>query len=245
MKEEVAMASSFTVKGPANESLCDLEVACDAYLCRLFPEWKRTDRTYMFPPVFPFRYIAPTGEASGSVPLSKSEEVDVKGDDAELRIFRALDKFGREDNQPMFVLTKFEFKEFTKQVLLGKLPAENVDSLFASLSITDLSREIDFLVVHKRAGVVLIEVKATEKFKSNRYLDAKKQLEVAEKFIRALLNTMGITLPVYKVIAMPNMAYPGRDAADYIDLRKQHLVLGDKDSDDVRPFAPLVEGTFL
>lgn len=196
VKEEVAMASSFIVEGPANESLCDLEVACDAYLCRLFPDWKRTDRTYMFPPAFPFRYIAPTGKASGAVPLSKSEEVDVKGDEAELRIFRALDKFGREDNQPMFVLTKFEFKEFTKQVLLGKLPDETVDSLFGSLSITDLSREIDFLVVHRRAGVVLIEVKATEKFKSNRYLDAKKQLDVAEKFIRALLKAMGITLPV-------------------------------------------------
>lgn len=237
VKEEVAMASSFIVEGPANESLCDLEVACDAYLCRLFPDWKRTDRTYMFPPAFPFRYIAPTGKASGAVPLSKSEEVDVKGDEAELRIFRALDKFGREDNQPMFVLTKFEFKEFTKQVLLGKLPDETVDSLFGSLSITDLSREIDFLVVHRRAGVVLIEVKATEKFKSNRYLDAKKQLDVAEKFIRALLKAMGITLPVYKVVAMPNVADPGRDAAGYVDLRKQHLVLGDEPSDDVRLFA--------
>ena len=137
VKDEVAMASSFTVQGPANESLCNLEVACDASLCRLFPEWKRTDRTYMFPPIFPFRYIAPTGEASGAVPLSK----DVKGDEAELRMFRALDKFGREDNQPMFVLTKFEFKEFTKQVLLGKLPTETVDSLFASLSIMDLRLE--------------------------------------------------------------------------------------------------------
>ena len=88
--------------------------------------------------------------------------------------------------------------------------------------------------MHRRAGVVLVEVKATEKFKSNRYLDAKKQLDVAEKVIRALLNAIGITLPVYKVVAMPNVADPGRDVAGYIDLRKQHLVLGDKDSDDVR-----------
>lgn len=74
------MASASAVfKGPANEYFGDLEVACDAYLCRLFPEWKKVDRTYMFPPVFPFRYIAPTGKASGAVPLSKSEEVDVKG----------------------------------------------------------------------------------------------------------------------------------------------------------------------
>lgn len=235
------MASALTavksVKGPANEYFYDLEEACDAYLCRLFSDWKITDRTYMFPPTFPFRYTGPTGVASGAVRLSKSEEVDVKGDEAELRIFRALDKFGREDNQPMFVLTKFEFKEFIKEVLSRKLPVESVDSLFASLSETDLSREIDFLVVHKRVGVILIEVKATEKFRTNRYLDAKKQLEVGEKFIQALLKAMGITLPVYKVIAMPNVADPGRDSAGYIDLRKHHLVVDDDDSVDVQLFS--------
>ena len=240
------MASAY-VKGPANEYFGDLEVACDAYLCRLFPEWKKADRTYMFPPVFPFRYIAPTGKASGAVPLSKSEKVDVKGDEAELRIFRALDKFGRQESQPMTVLTKFEFKEFIREVLLRKLPVESVDALFTStrLSHTDLSREIDFLVVHRRAGVVLIEVKATEKFKTNRYLDAKKQLEVAEKFIQALFNTMGITLPVYKVIAMPNVTDLGRDAAGYIDLRKEHLVSGDDDCDDIRLFASWWKKHFL
>lgn len=235
------------VKGPANEYFGDLEAAGDAYLCRLFPEWKTADRTYMFPPVFPFRYIAPTGKASGAVPLSKSEEVDVKGDEAELRIFRALDKFGRQESQPMTVLTKFEFKEFIREVLLRKLPVESVDALFAStrLSHTDLSREIDFLVVHRRAGVVLIEVKATEKFKTNRYLDAKKQLEVAEKFIQALFKAMRITLPVYKVIAMPNVTDLGRDAAGYIDLRKEHLVSGDDDCDDIRLFASWWKKHFL
>lgn len=233
----MGMASALTVKGPANEYFNDLEEACDAYLCGLFADWKITDRTYMFPPAFPFRYVAPTGVASGAVRLSKSEEVDVKGDEAELRIFRALDKFGREDNQPMFVLTKFEFKEFIKEVLSRKLPVESVDSMFSSLSEKDLSREIDFLVVHKRVGVILMEVKATEKFRTNRYLDAKKQLEVGEKFIQALLKAMGITLPVYKVIAMPNVADPGRDSAGYIDLRKHHLVVDDDDSVDVQLFS--------
>ena len=241
------MASACTVKGPVNEYFGDLEAAGDAYLCRLFPEWKEADRTYMFPPVFPFRYIAPTGKASGAVPLSKSEEVDVKGDEAELRIFRALDKFGRQESQPMTVLTKFEFKEFIREVLLRKLPVESVDDLFASMTLTDsdLSREIDFLVVHRRAGVVLIEVKATEKFKTNRYLDAKKQLEVAEKFIQALFKAMRITLPVYKVIAMPNVTNVGRDAAGYIDLRKEHLVRGEDECDDIRLFASWWKKHFL
>ena len=184
----------------------------------------------MFPPAFPFRYTAPTGAASGAVGTSKSEELDIKGDSAELLIFRSLDKYGRETNQPMVVITKFEFQEFIDEVLLQNLPGDYVQSLFADLSQTDLSREIDFLVFHQRVGVILIEVKATEKFKTNRYLDAKRQLEVGEKFVQALLKAKGIDVPVYKVVAMPNVIDEGRSANDYIDLRKIHL--GTKDDGD-------------
>ena len=170
------MASPGVVKDSAGEYFYIFEQACEAYLNRLWPDWKKSDRTYMFPPAFPFRYTAPTGDASGAVGISKSEELDIKGDSAELPIFRSLDKYGRETNQPMVVITKFEFQEFIDEVLLQNFPGDYVQSLFADLSQTDLSREIDFLIVHRRIGLILIEVKATEKFKSNRYLDAKRQL---------------------------------------------------------------------
>lgn len=224
------MASPCVVKDSAGEYFCIFEQACEAYLNRLWPDWKTSDRTYMFPPAFPFRYTAPTGAASGAVGTSKSEELDIKGDSAELLIFRSLDKYGRETNQPMVVITKFEFQEFIDEVLLQNLPGDYVQSLFADLSQTDLSREIDFLVFHRRVGVILIEVKATEKFKTNRYLDAKRQLEVGEKFVQALLKAKGIDVPVYKVVAMPNVIDEGRNANDYIDLRKIHL--GTKDDGD-------------
>ena len=219
------------MKDSAGEYFCIFEQACEAYLNRLWPEWKTSDRTYMFPPAFPFRYTAPTGAASGAVGLSKSEEIDIKGDAAELLIFRSLDKFGRETNQPMVVITKFKFQEFIDEVLLQNLPVDYVQTLFADLSQTDLSREIDFLVFHRRIGVILIEVKATEKFKTNRYLDAKRQLQVGEKFVRALLKAKGTDVPVYKVVAMSNVLEEGRSTNDYIDLRKIHL-LGTKDDDD-------------
>ena len=226
------MASPCVVKDSAGKYFCIFEEACEEYLNRLWPDWKTSDRTYMFPPAFPFRYIAPTGAASGAVGLSKSEELDIKGDSAELRIFRALDKYGRETNQPMLVITKFEFQEFIDQVLLQNLPSEYVQSLFADLSETDLSREIDFLIVHRRIGVILIEVKATEKFKTNRYLDAKRQLQVGEKFVQALLTAKDLDIPVYRVIAMPNVVDEGRSANDFIDLRKIHLGLTEDDEDD-------------
>ena len=227
-----SMASPCVVKDSAGKYFCIFEEACEEYLNRLWPDWKTSDRTYMFPPAFPFRYIAPTGAASGAVGLSKSEELDIKGDSAELRIFRALDKYGRETNQPMLVITKFEFQEFIDQVLLQNLPSEYVQSLFADLSETDLSREIDFLIVHRRIGVILIEVKATEKFKTNRYLDAKRQLQVGEKFVQALLTAKDLDIPVYRVIAMPNVVDEGRSANDFIDLRKIHLGLTEDDEDD-------------
>ena len=226
------MASPCVVKDSAGKYFCIFEEACEEYLNRLWPDWKTSDRTYMFPPAFPFRYIAPTGAASGAVGLSKSEELDIKGDSAELRIFRALDKYGRETNQPMLVITKFEFQEFIDQVLLQNLPSEYVQSLFADLSETDLSREIDFLIVHRRIGVILIEVKATEKFKTNRYLDAKRQLQVGEKFVQALLTAKDLDIPVYRVIAMPNVVDEGRSANDFIDLRKIHLGMTDDEEDD-------------
>ena len=227
-----AMASPCVVKDSAGKYFCIFEEACEQYLNRLWPDWKTSDRTYMFPPAFPFRYIAPTGAASGAVGLSKSEELDIKGDSAELRIFRALDKYGRETNQPMLVITKFQFQEFIDQVLLQNLPSEYVQSLFADLSETDLSREIDFLIVHRRIGVILIEVKATEKFKTNRYLDAKRQLQVGEKFVKALLTAKDLDIPVYRVIAMPNVVDEGRGANDFIDLRKIHLGMTDDEEDD-------------
>lgn len=226
------MASPCVVKDSAGEYFCIFEQACEAYLNRLWPDWKTSDRTYMFPPAFLFRYAAPTGAASGAVGISKSEELDIKGDSAELLIFRSLDKYGRETNQPMVVITKFEFQEFIDEVLLQNLPGDYVQSLFADLSQTDLSREIDFLVFHRRIGVILIEVKATEKFKTNRYLDAKRQLQVGEKFVQALLKAKGIDVPVYKVVAMPNVIDEGRSANDYIDLRKIHLGTKDDGDDD-------------
>ena len=226
------MASPCVVKDSAGKYFCIFEEACEEYLNRLWPDWKTSDRTYMFPPAFPFRYTAPTGAASGAVGLSKSEELDIKGDSAELRIFRALDKYGRETNQPMLVITKFQFQEFIDQVLLQNLPSEYVQSLFADLSETDLSREIDFLIVHRRTGVILIEVKATEKFKTNRYLDAKRQLQVGEKFVQALLTAKDLDIPVYRVVAMPNVVDEGRNANDFIDLRKIHLGMTDDEEDD-------------
>lgn len=138
-----------------------------------------------------------------------------------LQIFRNLDKFGRENEQPMFVITKLEFRDFISTVLCKKIPKDLVEKLLSDLSPVDRTREIDFLIIHRHVGIILIEVKAMEKFRKPRYCDAKKQLDVGEKFIQSFLHTI---VPVFKVVAMPNVHAIDRDQeATYISLCSEHL----------------------
>ena len=229
------MASRYVVKGPAGEYFSNFEEGCEKYLTRLWPDWKTNVRTYMFPPVFHCCYISPTGEASGAVKLTKAEIDSMKGDFAELQIFRLLEKFGQETNQPMFVFSRFKFKEFIEKVLPNDHP------LFASLKTCfvkeEVKEEIDFVVLHRRIGVILIEVKANEEFRSPRYQDAKKKLKVVEEFVGVFLEAKGIDIPVYKVVAMPDVSDEGRSSDGYINLRKIHLEMDDKGNvKDLLPF---------
>ena len=226
-EEEMGIPDA-VVKGPSNEyfSRSEFEDACVTHLDRTFPDWKSADKTYLFPPWFQYRYLGPSGKASGAIPFNKDLKADLKGDEAEQNIFRSLEKFGRENKQPMFVFTKFEFKDFTKEVLSQNGSEDLEQSLQVDLMKNDLTREIDFIVVHKCVGVILIEVKARGIFKKDRYEKAIEQLRVGEQFILALLHAKvaGRHIPIYKVVAFPNMSAHRQKPIDgYIDLRRENL----------------------
>ena len=199
----------------------------------------------MCPPVFRGTYISPTGEASGAVELTKVEEGSVKGDFAELQIFRLLEKFGQETNQPMFVFSKFDYKEFIKEALPNDHP------LFASLKELCESKgakgEIDFIILHRRIGVILIEVKANDKFCKATYREGKKELDFAEKFVRVFLEAKGMNEVdfVHKVVAMPRLSDKGSSPDGYINLRKIHLETDDEGNVKYSlPFAQLWKENF-
>ena len=212
--------SPVMVKGPAGQNTSDLLKACEDNFSRVYPECVNSydHGTIMCPAAFPFGYVAPRGEASGATPLSVIEEKTINGDAAELKIFEALETFGGKTKQPMFVLTRFKFKEFTKQVLQKMLPADN------PTLVKDLEGEVEFVIVHRRIGVILIEVKATQTFKKKVYRKAKTQLSSGEEIIQALLHGIGINIPVHKVNAMPN-AVRDREciASDFINLREDDV----------------------
>ena len=222
------MALRCIVKGPAGEYSSNFEECCEQYLTRRWPDWKTNDVTYMCPPVFRGTYISPTGKASGAAELTEVEEGSVKGDFAELQIFRLLEKFGQERNQPMFVFSKFDYKEFIKEALPNDHP------LFASLKELCESKgargEIDFIILHRRIGVILIEVKADDKFCKAKYREGKKELDFAEKFVRVFLEAKGMNevVFVHKVVAMPRLSDKGSSPDGYINLRKIHLETDDE-----------------
>ena len=147
----------------------------------------------MCPAAFKFGYVAPRGEASGATPLRGMEKVTFIGDVAELKIFEVLETFGGKTKQPMFVLPKFKFRDFTKKVLQKILPADHP----TLVKFQHLDGEVDFVIVHRRIGVILIEVKGMSEFNKKEHRIAKTQLENGEEIIRALLHGIEINVPVY------------------------------------------------
>ena len=239
------MASKYVVKCPAGKYFSNFEECCEEYLTGRWPDWKKNDRTYMSPPFFRCRYISPTGDASGAVELTKTEEGYMRGDFAELQIFQCLERFGQETNQPMFVLSQFKYRKFIKEFFPKDCPL--VASLKNLLVENEDKGEVDFVVLHRRIGVILIEVKGNTEFNSDRYDEARKQLEFAEKFVRVFLESKGMNEVdfVHKVVAMPNVSDEGRSSEGFINLRKIHLEMdGEGNVISLLPFARWWKGKF-
>ena len=151
------------VKEPGGKYSPDSLKACEDHFSRIYPDYVNAidHETVMCPPAFPFEYIAPTGEASGAIPLSEIEKVNIDGDSAELELFYVLEKFGNETNQPMFVVPKVKFAKFITNVIRQKVPLDRQPNLG---KVNFKEAEIDFAIVHHHIGVILIEVKSTRKF---------------------------------------------------------------------------------
>ena len=206
-------------KGAAGQYFSDLVEACGDHFNRNYPECVNTNHheTVMCPPVFPFGYVAPTGQASGAMKLSKVEEDTKRGDTAELKIFHLLEKFGEKTKQPMFVLTQLKLLEFSKNVLQQMLPADH------PVLGKKFNGEIDFMIIHRKIGVVLMEVKSKFEFSKSLQTEARKQLQKGEEIILSLLKAddkAEIDVPVYKVIAMPNVGEECRGNSNLIGLRE-------------------------
>ena len=198
---------------------------CEKNFKKIYPKCvNSTDHgTVMYPPVFPFGYDAPTGQASGAKALTDLEKDTIRGDNAELKISHLLEKFGQntEHEQPMFVLTQLKLSKSFKSVLQQVLPADH-----DSVSSENFKGEIDFVIIHRRIGVILMEVKSSDTFTKRLQREARKQLQKGEDIIHALLqtdHTTEISIPVHKVIALPNVTDECPGNLEFINLREDHV----------------------
>jgi hypothetical protein len=154
------------------------------------------------------------------------EEDTLRGDDAEKLVFDALSKC----RQPMFVIRGLKFTSSSPllQSVLGKV-------LWKSLNITDC--EFDFVIIHRKIGVLLLEVASRDR-KSKCREDIRK-LNKLKEIIEALLKVLSQTqdsvsnqanslvesqtqvqnqLEVYKVYVAPNdKLSPNENAAYRLD----------------------------
>lgn len=141
----------------------------------------------------------------------------IRGDTAELKIFHLLEKFGEMNKQPMFVLTQLKLSEFLKNVLQQNLPGDH------PVLTSNFNGEIDFVIIHRKIGVILMEVKSNFEFSKSLESQARKQLQKGEEITLSLLKAdhePEIGVPVYKVIAMPNVIEQCRGNSNFIGLRE-------------------------
>ena len=115
----------------------------------------------------------------------------------------------------MFVMTQLRLSEFSKRQLQQVLPADH------PVLSKSFNGEIDFVIIHRRIGVILMEVKSKNKFTKSVQSEAREQIKKDKEIIHALLQADHRTetnIPVYKVIAMPNVADQRPGNSNFIGL---------------------------
>ena len=204
------------VKGPGGMRYELLEGMKQHFLS-LYGEWE--NGTIMCPPLFPRDFISPVGDLPGVAPLKQHVLDTIRGDDAEEKIFKILKQFGEKEKQPMFALTKQKITELLMKYCMPDQTFQELKKLSEKEKKKKLDVEIDFAIVHLNIGVILVEVKATDKWPKR---NAFNQLSEREKIIKGLLQEDS-HIPVYKVVALPNMDGSGNCKDDFFVLKKSDV----------------------
>lgn len=117
-------------------------------LNRDYPDWKNPEETWMVPPVFPTK----TGNHN-------------EGEVTEKKVYDLLEEFGSIHNEPMFVVHSFKFRD-------------KIEDWNRNLNQTEkhVTGEHDFVIIHRKHGIIFLQVKAASKTKPQ-FSSAIKQLE--------------------------------------------------------------------
>lgn len=140
------------------------------------------------------------------------------GEKAEKIVFNLVKSFGEQRNEPMFVVHSYNFKERISEVKSGSLS-------FKKWNIG----EHDFVIIHRQAGFVFLQVKASVKT-AKVYAKAQEQIGKDRDTLETYFKHLGIpknklkTLDVKKLfsrfpgfVVMPNCPRPNSSASTYAD----------------------------
>ena len=195
-----------------------------------FPCWKDPEKptTYVTPPVLLYRaqdnYI-PTKGASNYIPeLYDDMDPHHYTTSVEEQVLNVFIRFGDYTNQPMFIFPNFKIKtaiNIMKKYDLIEAQAEKLEQIY----------ETDLIILHKRFGIILVEVKSNIKD----YDEAKQQLEKRENILTSYTLCDNPRLCddselqkcfIKKVIACPCQYEPQElkgIKSEYIHLCKNHV----------------------
>ena len=208
------------VKGPAGERYELLEGMKQHFLS-LYGEWE--NGTIMCPPLFRRDFISPLGDLPGVPPLNQRVLDTIRGDDAEEKIFEILKQFGDKEKQPMFVLSKLKITELFMKYCMPDQTFQELKkrSEEKKKKKEKLDVEFDFAIVHLNIGVILVEVKATDKWPNSKAFN---QLSEGENIIKGLLHEDS-HIPVHKVVALPNVdgSHYGNCEDGFVFLKKSDV----------------------
>lgn len=162
-----------------------------------FPCWKDSEkpRTYVTPPIFLYRdnYIPTKGASNYFLELYDGMDSHHYTASVEEQVLNAFIQFGDYTDQPMFLFPNFKIKEAIETIKRYNLIQEGL------LGKNAHDHETDLIIVHKRLGIILVEVKSNMKQKE--YGKAKKQLDERELKL-ASKNTYHVMTLNYKNVSL-------------------------------------------
>ena len=207
------------VKGPVGLQFRSFEEASSFYMDYNFNGWEKNAQTYVIPPVYTIHAKGVSHENSRNfVPFKKNiERADYQGQLAEEKILRAFVDYGYKSSQPMFVFHNFDFKDLTH---FGQ------NKVRLQMAMNQVQKETDLIIVHRKLGILLVEIKSMKKFSSRTYSSAKEELNRA---VIQLTSNLYFELSsdhlIKKIIACPFLdGQPNcKPGYEYIDLRQNHL----------------------
>ena len=183
------------------------------YVDNMFPRWKvkSMPQTYVAYPIFEYEYQHKPPEEANTNDMYKSQST-------EEYVMNAFIRFGDYNNEPMFVFTKFKFHELAKWIKNCKIIE------FPSTS-AKANKETDILIVHKKYGIIIVEVKRNK----NKFKEAQKQCNETLRLLydNKILSQYFRLDPdrkesiVKKVVACPNDEM--NNDTGYISLGKEQI----------------------